>query len=99
MDQKKVYFRRGILRIGAGVIVISVILLAFNLIGYVAITYNLPFIPDPNCIGSSNSYIGRVFELVFIGGSLSAMYAAVLAGTGFALYLLYQVILYIGGYR
>lgn len=78
---------------------VALAFLAFNVIGYVAITNDLFLLLDPSQMRHFDSYFGRVSSLAFFGFCQSVLCIGGVAVAGLILFLSYSAILYIGGYR
>lgn len=98
MNQDNYFFIRGLFRIGVGLIALALLFVALNVFGYLAITFNFPFIPDPTYVGSSHSYLGRASELAYFGLLVSSVYIVSILVLGMVLFGLYRLIVIIGSY-
>ena len=97
-DQRK-FFLRGILRLGAAAIVVALIFFACNVIGYLALTYDVFLLIDPGKLRPLDSYFGRVSSLAFFGLTQVLLCAGIVALAGTVLSLFYFSVLHIGGHR
>jgi hypothetical protein len=97
-DQRK-FFLRGLLRLGAAAIVVALMFIACNVIGYLALTYDVFLLIDPDKLRPFDSYFGRVSSLALFGFIQVLLCAGIVALAGVILTLFYFLVLHIGGYR
>lgn len=90
------YFVCGLARILKACVVGGVVVICFNVIGYILVTQELSIIGGSS-FRPAESYLGRVLLLAFIGIMDSAIAAFTVCLTGVAIYLACQGIQCIGG--
>lgn|GEM_PF-4961458 len=89
------YFIRGLASIIKGCVVAVLVVLCFNVIGYVLVTHQLSILDSS--LHPAESYLGRVLLLAFIGFVDSAIAAFTVCMAGAAIYFACQGIQFIGG--
>lgn len=99
MTSRTTHFVRGLSRLARFAIVVALVALAFNVIGYLSLRYDIIFLADASAYPQRETYLGRVLMLAFIGLIQTAVSACIAAGTGAILFLSYYAVLMLGGYR
>lgn len=99
MPNQITYFLRGVFRLGTFAIILGLVVLAFNVIGHISLTYDLIFWTDSSALPYRETYLGRVLTLALVGLFQSVLCLGITAVAGAILFFCYYGIIYIGGYR
>lgn len=99
MSNQHKFFFRGVLRIGAGAIAAALVFFAFNVIGYLAIKYDLVFWANSVGLERADSYWNRVSLLALVGVFQVVCCIGIACLAWIVLKGCYYGIIYIGGYR
>lgn len=91
------FFRLGLSRLIAWGLIVGLVILVFNVIGYQLISHEFTIFAEPRTW--PNSYLGRVLLLAFVGFAQCAVWLVAVGLVALALVLGYYGILYLGGYR
>lgn len=92
------FFARGIFRIAIWTAATMLVLLTFNIIGFLASTYNLIYWVDAYYLPHPNSYWGRVSLLILVGIIEVTISVGLVVFAAISLWACYIGILRFGGY-